>query len=627
MPSSVENTKPWIENPNELVMTFSILPLSGDTVAEQLNAYTRFIFVIGILAIPISPLGGILFICVGTLFLVLLFYLIKWIHNGAKSKEHYEYIKENFFMDTSERKENMKSRLNTQSNPSTKSSNMETVKVEYYQGQKKPSNCIKSTSNCTINYDNSCLTADTITELVPGPGFFSLNQSLAGKPNPRTAIPPILVPPVASSEWRENAFVVRPGINSETNEDLSRSGYIVSKSTLEKCGDYCGETACCGKDISRKLLESTFIPSVDNVNDNIVVENGYGIDNKKENFNFQKLVEDVEDQAIEQRINGDTGLVGVPFPKLNPLINDSQTQDLFLEPSYQNSVEIPYIIDDANLGDYTFPSSQIEGCDVNLSPKQRQDKNTYYQTRTPNNLIRDSVMTADGYNPENILSNLPTNVSYGDCQRNPAFNEYNKQLHTSTIEPGLYTRNEIEEPISSNIGISFTQQFEPILCEKDCDGNVTYVGKDPNINTENYANSKQLIPYDRQVHLSDIYDPRFSGYGTSYRSYIEPVTGQVRFYYGDVDAYKRPNYISRSNVDFIPSSIGTQAIPNESYFNTQNKHAREIANNTFTEDTATFRSDLQERLMRKANANLSQTRAFPKHKMSFNRGSMSNKRR
>ena len=35
---------------------------------------------------------------------------------------------------------------------------------------------------------------------------------------------------------------------------------------------------------------------------------------------------------------------------------------------------------------------------------------------------------------------------------------------------------------------------------------------------------------------ANVYDPRFTGYGTSYRAYNEPVTGQTRFYYDDVNA-------------------------------------------------------------------------------------------
>ena len=105
-----------------------------------------------------------------------------------------------------------------------------------------------------------------------------------------------------------------------------------------------------------------------------------------------------------------------------------------------------------------------------------------------------------------------------------------------------------------NIGISFTQQFEPVSRENDCDG-VTFIGHDPNVIEIPYKKSEEILPYDRQTHLDDIYDPRFTGYGTSYRSYLEPVTGQTRFYYDDIDAYKRPNYLCRSKVDHIPSSI------------------------------------------------------------------------
>ena len=104
------------------------------------------------------------------------------------------------------------------------------------------------------------------------------------------------------------------------------------------------------------------------------------------------------------------------------------------------------------------------------------------------------------------------------------------------------------------------------------------------------------------------------------------MTGQVRFYYDDVDAHKRPNYLCRSKVDFIPSSMTTQPIPNTEYFNKQNRYARTIANDAFMDDTISFRTDMQERLMRKANANLQQSRRFPKHTRSVSKGGMSNPR-
>ena len=82
---------------------------------------------------------------------------------------------------------------------------------------------------------------------------------------------------------------------------------------------------------------------------------------------------------------------------------------------------------------------------------------------------------ADGYFPDQVLDdNLPSNISFGACPKDPEFKEYNKQTFTSTLQPGVYTRNQIQEPISSNIGISFTQQFEPVTCDKDCNGCLTW---------------------------------------------------------------------------------------------------------------------------------------------------------
>jgi len=236
------------------------------------------------------------------------------------------------------------------------------------------------------------------------------------------------------------------------------------------------------------------------------------------------------------------------------------------------------------------------------------------------------VLVTDGYYPEQVMdNNLPSNLNVGFCDKDAEFNEYNKQLYTSTLQPGVYTRNQIIEPISSNIGISFTQQFEPISCENDEYG-TTFIGHDPNVMEIPHEKAEEIFPYDRQTHISDIYDPRHTGAGTSYRSYVEPMTGRVRYYYDDVDAHKRPSFLCRSNVDHIPSSIGVQAIPNDEYFNKQNRNARAIAGDAFLNDTLNFRTEMQERLMRKGNAVAAQARMYPKHTSATSNGSMCNPR-
>tara|TARA_B100001769_G_C21912305_1_gene492240 strand:- start:51 stop:779 length:729 start_codon:yes stop_codon:yes gene_type:complete len=236
----------------------------------------------------------------------------------------------------------------------------------------------------------------------------------------------------------------------------------------------------------------------------------------------------------------------------------------------------------------------------------------------------DEVLINNYHNTSQIFdSNLPSNLNVGRCQRDPVFNEYNKQINTSILQPGVYTRNQTVEPIISNIGISFTPQFTPVSIEQNKNG-ITLIGHDPSIVP--FGKKEELIPYDKQVHLNEIYDPRYTGYGTSYRSYVEPVTGQVRFYYDDVDAHKRPNYICKSNVDFLPSSLSTQAMPSKNYFKSHNKYARSMANDAYMNNCLEFRTEMQNRLLRKANASKEQERRYPKHTQKMARSSMMNPR-
>ena len=482
--------------------------------------------------------------------------------------------------------------------------------IEYYEpGQQ----CRKETLTCSLNIPNPHRLPMEYAEPDYGPGFISANQQLAGPPSRRTMVPPVLVPPCWSSEWKENNLVVFPHINTETNEDLSRSGYIVTNPTKKECGDYCGETACCGEDVAELLNRSTFAPAP------FLRERTLKKPYLRENF--EGTFEDSLEEAKEAKI-------GKTIPARPQEVISSEVREAAqigrVEapeglPAWTGvGIESPYTVPNNELRKYKFPVRSTGEC-----PRQRSDitELEYLPGDFPG-----GVLMSDGYFPQQVPeNNLPSNRAYGACPKAEEFKEYNKQLHTVPIQPNVNTRNQIIEPISSNIGISFTQQFEPITCDKDCDG-ITFIGHDPNLQPNPEPSTEQRVPYDRQTHLSDIYDPRLTGYGTSYRSYVEPVTGQPRFYYDDVDAYKRPNYITKSNVDFLPSSLATQAIPNDEFFEVQNKNARAIANEAFMDNTINFRTDLQERLMRKANADIAQSRRFPKHTRSFNRGNMRNAR-
>ena len=212
------------------------------------------------------------------------------------------------------------------------------------------------------------------------------------------------------------------------------------------------------------------------------------------------------------------------------------------------------------------------------------------------------VNVACGYNPDQLLySNLPSNLPAGNCEQNPAFSQYNKNLFTQTIQPGIYTTNEIIEPINSNIGISFQQQFEPVACSFDNAGNVMYTELDPRL-----VQPQQEEPnFDviNATNISNIYDPRFSGYGTSYRAYTDENLGQTKFFYDDIDSIRMPNYITRSNIDFQPfaDSYGPLQEGNQDG-NKYHEDIRAFANDSFLRSTIQQRTELQQRLLRKQNA-------------------------
>ena len=208
------------------------------------------------------------------------------------------------------------------------------------------------------------------------------------------------------------------------------------------------------------------------------------------------------------------------------------------------------------------------------------------------------------YNPNKLtFSGSPSNL----CSSN--MKQYNENLFTQTIQPGIYTRNEINEPINSNIGISFNQQFQPTTHTTNrITGDINYIQHDSSI-IEPIEDKRDF--YQRATE-TDIYDPRFTGYGTSYRSYEDDLTGQTRFYYDDINAIRMPNYITRSHIDCQPFADQYGPIP-EGFENgnpyTANIH--ELAENAFLQGALQHRTEISERLMRKVNSEQWQRRVAP----------------
>jgi hypothetical protein len=112
------------------------------------------------------------------------------------------------------------------------------------------------------------------------------------------------------------------------------------------------------------------------------------------------------------------------------------------------------------------------------------------------------------------------------------------------------------------------------------------------------------------VSIYNTFDPRFSGYGSDNRSYMEPMLRQTRYYYDDVNAIRMPNYIVRSKIDNCVTGFGDQYGPMRVDQRTLNEN-RPLAEQAYLDNNLAYRNNLMESLMRKRNSELWQTRQAP----------------
>ena len=84
--------------------------------------------------------------------------------------------------------------------------------------------------------------------------------------------------------------------------------------------------------------------------------------------------------------------------------------------------------------------------------------------------------------------------------------------------------------------------------------------------------------------------------------------------YDDINSVRMPNYITRSNIDFVPYADSYGPLKNSNACgNSNHNEIRALAQDTFLRQSLLQRNDLQQRLMRKRNSELWQLRKAPMH--------------
>ena len=314
----------------------------------------------------------------------------------------------------------------------------------------------------------------------------------------------------------------------------------------------------------------------------------HGYQENKSLYNGGKLKETV---SYNERLAGSRELPPVVIP---PRIMDTKHWEVSGFSTRADMVNNEIATELHNSGYETHPIPTK--CTKNNSSVENYDYSGM------NSLI--GVDTQMGVYADNVEHGLPINLGTGPAMRSNGLNQFNKNLFSTAFQPKTYYRNEVIEPVISNIGITQAIQRPNMKRTFDMDGNEIILG----------TARKVEKPKCRQQpdSLRSVYDPRQYGYGTSYRHYLDPMTGQPRFYYSDVNAARQSNYITRNDVDWgnMGPTIGS------GYTSGMGKSFNEIrplVNNRFVENQILHRTDMQNSLMRKQNAVQWQNRMFPKH--------------
>ena len=217
----------------------------------------------------------------------------------------------------------------------------------------------------------------------------------------------------------------------------------------------------------------------------------------------------------------------------------------------------------------------------------------------PENLY---FLNSMGFNKDQLKVNLPENLNMGEKARGKEFSGFNKNLFTNNLQENIFTKNQLISPISSNIGITYTQpHFNEKVVKSGND--MTFIGS-----AFGELSEKVKARNPDVIERFNVFDPRFSGYSNNDRYYIDPVTGQPRFFYDDINAHTKNTYVTRNNLDH--TNIGTSM----SHMNTMNGlSVRKYAHEQYLNDSLNFRTGLQQRLMRKNNHVMWQKRMYPKY--------------
>jgi hypothetical protein len=571
------DTKLWIYDINQLINSFQLIPKEDDTYVHKLNTIVRLTIVVTLLISfwkPELSLGLLFAVSMGTV-----------VAHASETK--IDKIVEGF--------EDCESKcaFNTQTIRGKTKISSEIANQQLVEFMKEYST---SNSQNFINKANFPLSQQRFCNdeksLVFDCSFQSQNQKLAGFSNPKTKISPIIAPRSHDLDvWKANDFVVNSNINDSTNFDQERAGYNFGNlpTKCKSCLEY--PCKCSSNYFSPTIPQNINYSSYNNSN-NFNLYNSRNCNSASSYVNTNNCFPCSNPKPISISSNN------IQKPESNCLVSKHEDQfeiSGFTNDGIENFSNIKNNIKNYNETKIQKIIAELDEEEINITNREliRKKVHQLFSERKLGKTEDDEI--------DNVLQKF---INSKMC-----YNFESKQkdnLLTNTIVPGVYQKTHIGEPIQSNIGISYIQDWGPVEVQERPWG-IKFTEHDP----KNVTVTKNIEKVQIQQDVSNVYDPRLTGYGTSYRGYTDSMTGQPKFFYKDIDSITMPNFISRNNVDMFPwaPTYG----PDKPLQNID--EYKQMANNSFVDSSIIFRTEMMERLMRKKNAENWQRRVMPLSKM------------
>ena len=250
--------------------------------------------------------------------------------------------------------------------------------------------------------------------------------------------------------------------------------------------------------------------------------------------------------------------------------------------------------------------------------EKKPDEMTSHESKDAYNKIVENENKKEKFmyttNTQDLFTKSPVHTYPNDY-----FNQPDKRLYLQDIQPNVYGYVMDQQPINSNVGISYSPQNPPMVADQvgqngmnkplysridpqlvRTDGTISQQALNPT-RTEWSAEYNNFTAPPGSINFEDIYDPRFTSYGDPYRGYSDVNLGQVQYYYSDVDAYRMPNFVTRSNVDFMEYKTPQGQIWPEYQRTAAIDDVRSHVESQYTMDEISHREDLMSLQMSKAN--------------------------